>query len=65
MRVDFNSWIPSELKRSTAEKLVNYYIQKLKQNTNNHDKIEFNIVFTCYTFSTKKSLKKFQKNSFK
>ena len=61
MRVDFNSWIPSELKRSTAEKLVNYYIQKLKQNTNNHDKIEFNIVFTCYTFSTKKKLEEIPK----
>tara|TARA_B100000282_G_scaffold242449_1_gene185464 strand:+ start:4845 stop:7145 length:2301 start_codon:yes stop_codon:yes gene_type:complete len=61
MRVDFNSWIPSELKTSTAEKLVNYYIQKLKKNTNNHDKIEFNIVFTCYTFSTKRKLKEIPK----
>ena len=58
MRVDFNSWIPSSLKSKTGEKLVNYYMEKLKSNLNNHDKIEFNIVFTCYTFSTEKKLKK-------
>ena len=58
MRVDFNSWIPSNLKSKTGEKLVNYYMKKLKSNLNNHDKIEFNIVFTCYTFSTEKKLRK-------
>jgi len=55
MRVDFNSWIPSDLESKTGEKLVNYYMEKLKSNLNNHDKIEFNIVFTCYTFQQKKS----------
>ena len=58
MRVDFNSWIPSSLKSKTGEKLVNYYMEKLKSNLNNHDKLEFHIVFTCYTFSTEKKLKK-------
>jgi len=58
MRVDFNSWIPSDLESKTGEKLVNYYMEKLKSNLNNHDKIEFNIVFTCYTFSTEKKLRR-------
>jgi phosphohistidine swiveling domain-containing protein len=57
LRVDFNSWVPSNLESKTGEKLVNYYMQKFKSNLSNHDKIEFNIVFTCYTFSTEKKLR--------
>ena len=47
IRVDFNSWIPEGLSKKTAEKLLNYYINKYKKNLHLHDKIEFDIIFTC------------------
>ena len=56
-RVDFNSWIPNELSNKLSEKLVNYYLNNFKKNPHFHDKIEFKIALTCFTFSTNKRLK--------
>tara|TARA_Y100000590_G_scaffold469592_1_gene658480 strand:+ start:758 stop:3070 length:2313 start_codon:yes stop_codon:yes gene_type:complete len=64
IRVDFNSWIPEKLPKKIAEKLVNYYINRYKKNLHLHDKIEFNIIFTCLTFNTKERLKILKKNGF-
>ena len=55
IRVDFNSWIPRLLDDELAKKLLNYYLNKFKKNTNLHDKIEFELLFTCYSLSTKKN----------
>ncbi len=30
IRVDFNSWIPLELDHKISEKLVNFYLNKMK-----------------------------------
>lgn len=49
VRVSFNSFIPAELDEEISEKLVNYYINQLVKNPQNHDKAEFEIVFSCYT----------------
>ncbi len=49
IRVSFNSFIPAELDEKISEKLVNYYIERLKAEPVKHDKIEFDIVFSCYT----------------
>lgn len=51
VRTSFNSFIPAKLPDSIAEKLVNGYLQKLKQNPALHDKVEFEIVISCLTFS--------------
>lgn len=48
VRIDFNSWIPSDIPTDIAEKLVNFYLTKLRSNPEIHDKVEFEIVFTCY-----------------
>ena len=56
-RVDFNSWIPNELNNNLAEKLVNFYLTKLRKQPHLHDKIEFEIALTCFTFSTHQRLK--------
>ena len=49
VRVSFNSFIPSDLKVDLAERLVNYYIDCLLENPTNHDKVEFEILYSCYT----------------
>ena len=56
-RVDFNSWIPEELNNNLAEKLVNFYLDKLRKHPHLHDKIEFEIALTCFTFSAHQRLK--------
>lgn len=48
VRVSFNSFIPSDLNEELATKLANYYMNKLIDNPNYHDKVEFEIVFSCY-----------------
>lgn len=47
-RITFNSFIPKKLNIEIAEKLVNYYLDKLVLYPKYHDKIEFEIVFSCY-----------------
>lgn len=49
VRVSFNSFIPAELEEEISEKLVNYYIERLEKDPSKHDKVEFDIVFSCYT----------------
>lgn len=64
VRVDFNSWIPADLNNKISEKLINFYLDKLKKNPQFHDKIEFEIAFTCFTFSIKERIEKLPKNKF-
>jgi len=56
VRVSFNSFIPKKLENTTATKLINYYLNKLSENKNHHDKIEFEIIFSCYYFGIEKKL---------
>ncbi|EOT23594.1 hypothetical protein C805_03259 [Eubacterium sp. 14-2] len=49
VRVSFNSFIPAELDEMISEKLVNYYLERLEKEPSKHDKVEFDIVFSCYT----------------
>ena len=57
VRVDFNSWIPEILKKETKDKLINFYLNEFKNNKNSHDKVEFDILFTCYTPEVEKKIK--------
>tara|TARA_Y100000590_G_scaffold213372_1_gene241797 strand:+ start:62908 stop:65199 length:2292 start_codon:yes stop_codon:yes gene_type:complete len=58
VRIDFNSWIPKDLSQKLSEKITSYYLNKFNKKTSLHDKIEFEILFTCATFTTKNKLKK-------
>ena len=49
VRVSFNSFIPSDVDDDLAERLVNYYIERLVETPSHHDKVEFEIIFSCYT----------------
>ncbi|MBQ6462345.1 MAG: hypothetical protein IJJ59_03370 [Pseudobutyrivibrio sp.] len=52
VRKSFNSFLPNDLSEELSEKVVNYYLDKLKQNPKLHDKVEFSIVHSCYAFDT-------------
>ncbi len=64
VRVSFNSFVPEDLEEALGEKLVNYYIDKLIQFPTHHDKVEFEIVYTCYTFDLPKRLESLDKAGF-
>lgn len=49
IRVSFNSFVPAELDDDISGKLVNYYLDRLARDPSKHDKVEFDIVFSCYT----------------
>jgi len=63
-RVSFNSFVPKDIDDMLAEKLVNYYLDSLANNPNNHDKVEFEIVFSCYSFDIQERSKILQSNGF-
>ena len=56
IRIDFNSWLPKNLNERVSSKIINYYLNKFNSDTSLHDKIEFQLLFTCATFSTKKNI---------
>ena len=58
VRLSFNSFIPADLDNDIAEKLVNYYVDRLLAEPNLHDKIEFEIVFSCYTLDLPEKLER-------
>jgi glutamine kinase len=64
VRIDFNSWLPQKLNPKLSEKLINFYLNKFEKNKNYHDKIEFKIIFTCFTPNTNNRIKNELKNKF-
>jgi len=50
VRCSFNSLLPERLPDAVAEKLINHYLERLRANPNMHDKVEFEICFTCLDF---------------
>ncbi len=50
VRASFNSFLPKSLPDALAEKLAEYYLARLRNHPELHDKIEFEIAFTCYSF---------------
>lgn len=48
LRASFNSLIPKNIEPAKKEKLMNFYFKKLEKNPFLHDKVEFDILFTCY-----------------
>lgn len=64
IRVSFNSFIPAGLDEKISEKLVNYYISSLEADPSKHDKVEFDIVFSCYTLDLPQRARVLEKNGF-
>lgn len=59
LRVDFNSFIPEKISKKLQSKAINYYLNKIQKEKDYHDKIEFNIIETCYDLDSEKKLKIF------
>jgi len=64
IRISFNSFIPASLPIDCAEKLVNSYLNKLYNTPELHDKVEFDIVASCFSFNLKDKLAELDKELF-
>ncbi len=60
VRISFNSFIPKVLDDKIANKLINYYLEKLSENKKYHDKVEFKIIHSCYYFGISEKLEELQ-----
>lgn len=63
-RVSFNSFLPKDLPQELSQKLVEYYLERLRSFPQLHDKIEFEIAFTCYTFDLPKRVEVLKEHGF-
>ena len=58
VRLSFNSFIPADLEEGLAGRLVDHYIDRLLAEPTLHDKVEFEIVFSCYTLDLPQRLER-------
>ncbi len=64
VRISMNSFVPRDLDEGIASRLVNYYLDRLASAPELHDKVEFEIVFSCYTFDLPKRLEQLGQHGF-
>ena len=64
VRLSFNSFIPADLDEGLAGRLVDHYIDRLLAEPTLHDKVEFEIVFSCYTLDLPERLGRIAKAGF-
>ena len=60
----FMSLIPASLRDDLAHKLCDFYCAKLKKDWSAHDKIEFEIVYSCFDFQTDVRIQELKDNGF-
>jgi len=58
VRASFNSFLPRDIDGALAARLIDYYTGCLVATPSLHDKVEFEIVFSCYTLDLPQRLKK-------
>jgi hypothetical protein len=56
VRASFNSFLPSSLDDVTAERFVDACLDRLAANPHLHDKVEFEIIPSCYSFDVREKL---------
>jgi len=64
VRVSFNSFIPRDVSNDLAGRLANYYIDRLLAEPQLHDKVEFEIIFSCYTLDLPKRMGRLSEHGF-
>lgn len=55
-RLSFHSYLPADLPDSIANKLVDAWVSRLRNNPELHDKVEFEIAVTIYSFDINEKL---------
>lgn len=58
VRASFNSLVPADLSDALAERLVDDYLARLVAHPALHDKVEFEIVYSCYSFTLEERLER-------
>lgn len=61
LRLDLNSFLPKKIPNQIKKKIINHCLNIIKKKPNLHDKIEFEVMETCFDLETKKNLKKYLK----
>ena len=64
IRADFNSFIPAALPEALAERLVEHYLDVLEADPSLHDKVEFEVVFTCLVFDFDRQARRLREAGF-
>lgn len=64
VRRSLNSLVPATLPNSIAEKLINHYLVSLERSPELHDKIEFEIVLSSFTFDLSTRLQLLRERGF-
>ena len=59
LRVDFNSFLPNDLKKLTKNKIINYLVKRVNANPELHDKIEFDLIETFFDVDSRSKIKKY------
>ena len=62
-RLSFNSFLPKTLSPKISEKVVNHWIERLAASPALHDKVEFDVAITSYSFDIDKKIKNLLNNS--
>jgi len=55
-RLSFHSYLPADLSPEISNKLVDVWVKNLKENPQLHDKIEFDVAITIYSFDIDKKI---------
>ena len=64
VRASFNSLLPQNIPAYLKKKLINYYLKKLSENPFLHDKVEFEILFSCFDLTIDSRLKELRDFNF-
>ena len=64
VKSSFSTFIPTKLDYKISEKLVRYWLEKLKNSPELHDKVEFDIAITIFSFDLYKRTKNLPKEIF-
>ena len=64
VKVSFNSLLPNTLDKKITKKLMRFYFNKLHENPHLHDKVEFEILLSCYDLTISDKLKELKKHGF-
>ena len=64
VRNSFNSFIPKAVLQKLREKLVSFYMKKLEEHPELQDKVEFEVVYTCFDLAFNDKSRELVKNKF-